>query len=136
MLTSTVISNQNTIDTFFKVCKGDEDFRAKAAEGKICLGVKGDRLVVVNYGDSFTSSLIESIKHIFNGVRVNANVEKVFNETKKLHMEILKTEFKSPLQLQFYREVETREAEAVKAKAIEDAKYINQAFAYLKSYFV
>ncbi len=61
----------------------------KAASGHLCLGVKNGRLLTVDYGTNFLTSLIESIKHIFNGVRTGKEaVDKVVNETKKARLEI------------------------------------------------
>jgi len=76
----TLQNNINVFENYTKMIKNSPDVQEKVKAGKITLGVKGDTLVVVNYGDSFISSLIESIKHIFNGVRVGAKAENCVRE--------------------------------------------------------
>jgi len=76
----TLQNNINVFENYSKMVKNSPDIQEKVKAGKICLGVKGDSLVVVNYGDSFISSLVESIKHIFNGVRVGEKAEKFVKE--------------------------------------------------------
>ena len=95
--TKTLEQNMLTVDEFenqvefakTSAAAGKPGLQQKIDSGRLCLGVNGDRLVIVNYGDSWLSSLIESIKHIFNGVRVGKEaVEKVKSETLNARMEI------------------------------------------------
>ncbi len=61
----------------------------KIQSGYLCLGVQNGRLLTVDYGSNFLTALIESIKHIFNGVRIGEKaVGKVFVETQKGRMQI------------------------------------------------
>ncbi len=78
--------NMMAIDDFDKT---SETAPKKVASGHLCLGVKNGRLLTVDYGTDFLTSLIESIKQIFNGVRTDKEaVDKVVNETKKARLEI------------------------------------------------
>ncbi len=84
--TRNLAHNMMAIDDF---AKNLETAPKKVASGHLCLGVKNGRLLTVDYGTNFLTSLIESIKHIFNGVRTGKEaVGKVFVETQKARMEI------------------------------------------------
>ncbi len=86
--TNNLMHNMMAIDDFEK---NYNTATKKVASGHLCLGVQNGRLLTVDYGTNFLTSLIESIKHIFNGVRTGAEaVDKVVNETKKARLEIQK----------------------------------------------
>ncbi len=93
--TSNLSNNMMVIDDFAKKLESAPGAtektvaQKKVQSGHLCLGVQNGRLLVVDYGTNFITSLIESIKHIFNGVRTGTKeVGKVFVETQKARMQI------------------------------------------------
>jgi hypothetical protein len=68
-------ANQAVVENYFKIAARSPEMQEKIKEGKICLGAQGERVVVVNYGETRLSSLIQSIKNFFTGVKVGEKAE-------------------------------------------------------------